>query len=172
MTFMRDKEETTLGKFWLISCIVCRGSEAWTILCAVWCPKSANELSHETKNFQVTKILNKFFKNNQWENYNKITFKFPNIKCIRYRRRQQIIPKSHYLRSQLRFTFLHRKIICLSKSTWHVLSFYLFEMVEKNLCDFEEDNQNFREYKSSNFLAKIFSSRILQSDTCNLVIKV
>ena len=39
-TFMRDKEETMLGKFWLISCIDCRGSEAWTILWAVWCPKS------------------------------------------------------------------------------------------------------------------------------------
>jgi hypothetical protein len=37
---MRDKEETMLGKFWLISCIDCRGSEAWTILWAVWCPKS------------------------------------------------------------------------------------------------------------------------------------
>lgn len=39
-TFMRDSEETTLGKFWLISCIDCKGSEACTIRCAVWCPKS------------------------------------------------------------------------------------------------------------------------------------
>lgn len=40
---MRDNKETMLGKFWLISCIDCNGSEACTILCAVWCPKSAKK---------------------------------------------------------------------------------------------------------------------------------
>lgn len=56
-TFMRDKVETTVGKFWLISCIDCKGSDAWTILCAVWCPKSTGKIIRKKQSEKRASLL-------------------------------------------------------------------------------------------------------------------